>query len=233
MKKLALLALSVMTALTMSAITYTTRVSITLDDGTYTPNLVIGESDDLAAGIVDNGYASEIMDLASLPLSIHTVFSATNYSSLTMRSMEGMPIVIKTSAQTDYTMYFDDVTGTITIYDMKEARAINVTEGDSYAFSIEAGEKNSIISDRFVYQLDIPAGNLETCFTGEELQITNNPFLGKVIITNNSTSDVHEYAYKASDTIDMSEPGEYPDGDYTVQVGSGANIRKFIVTVKH
>ena len=62
MKKIILSALSMMVALTMSAITYQDQVSITLDDGTYMHNIVLGEASELPAGI-NNGYASEIQNL--------------------------------------------------------------------------------------------------------------------------------------------------------------------------
>lgn len=157
MKKLLFSVLSVLVAMNMSAITYQDQVSITLDDGTYLPNLVVGESNDLPDRAIQNGYAAEVQDLNAMPLALYTVFNGVNYSSLAMKNMTNMPIVIKTTAVTSYTFYFDDVIGSkpITIYDAVEGVTIPVTEGGDYSFTIDASLCNSIISNRFILFRDV------------------------------------------------------------------------------
>ena len=148
MKKFILSALSLMMALTMSAITYQTQVSITLDDGTYLPALVVGESSDLAAG-VNNGYAGEIQNLDEMPLAIYALYGGVKYSTFSTKSYTKLPVGIKTTGETTYRLYFDDVTGTVNLYDKKVGAAVPVTEGGDYEFTISNEEKNSVINDRF------------------------------------------------------------------------------------
>ena len=148
MKKFILSALSLMMALTMSAITYQTQVSITLDDGTYYQALVVGESDNLAAG-VNNGYAGEIQNLDEMPLAIYALYGGVKYSTFSTKSYTKLPVGIKTTGETTYHLYFDDVTGTVNLYDKKVGAAVPVTEGGDYEFTISNEEKNSVINDRF------------------------------------------------------------------------------------
>lgn len=199
-----------------------------------------GESDKIVRFIISSSFSDGFDNTwdaeAANPGGIYVYNGGSRYTTWASNGYtEGLAIGFGSVANNDYTLHFSAFSGdSYTIYDMvtMEAIVVNGSTPD-YNFSIEDSEKSQNINDRFLINLDVATGNLETCFTGTELQITNNPFFGKVVITNNSTSAVHEYAYSATDIIDMSDAGEFPDGDYTVQVGSGANIRKFIVTVKH
>ena len=148
MKKIILSALSMMVALTMSAITYQDQVSITLDDGTYMNTIVVGEADELPAGI-NNGYASEIQNLDEMPIAIYAFYNGVKYNPFVMKSYENQPLVIKTTEATTYTLYFDDVTGTVNLYDKKLGAAVPVTESGDYEFTITNEEKNSLLNDRF------------------------------------------------------------------------------------
>ena len=148
MKKIILSALSMMVALTMSAITYQDQVSITVDDGTYMNTIVVGEADELPAGI-NNGYASEIQNLDEMPLAIYALYNGVKYNPFAMKSYENQPLGIKTTGETTYTLYFDDVTGTVNLYDKKLGAAVPVTESGDYEFTITNEEKNSLLNDRF------------------------------------------------------------------------------------
>ena len=156
MKKIFLSALSMMVALTMSAITYQDQVSVTLDDGTYMNTIVLGEADELPAGI-NNGYASELQNIDEMPLAIYALYNGVKYNPFAMKSYENQPLGIKTTGQTSYTLYFDDVVGTVNLYDRKLGAAVPVTEGGDYAFTISNEEKNSLINDRFYLNYDAAA----------------------------------------------------------------------------
>ena len=146
MKKIILSALSMMVALTMSAITYQDQVSLTVDDGTYMHTIVLGEASELPAGI-NNGYASEIQNLDEMP--IYALYNGVKYNPFAMKSYENQPLGIKTTEATTYHLYFDDVTGSVNLYDKKTGAPVPVTEGGDYEFTIEASEKNSLLNDRF------------------------------------------------------------------------------------
>lgn len=230
MKKFFLSVLCVMTAITMSAITYTDQVSITLDDGTYMPNLVVGESNELADGEITNGYASEIQDLSTMPLAVYAIFNNVKYSMLAMKHMTNIPIGIKTSGQTSYTMYFDDLTGVVRIYDKKTEAEIPITEGGEYSFTIEPSEKNSELNNRFVlfYERAADEGELELCFQYGILTIVNNPYLTNIVVKDeNGVTKVDAESTNTPQEIDLSK---LPDGAYTVELNEGAevlHIRKF------
>ncbi len=165
MKKFILSALSLMMALTMSAITYQAQVSITLDDGTYLPALVVGESSDLAAG-VNNGYAGEIQNLDEMPLAIYAIYGGVKYSTFSTKSYTNLPVGIKTTEATTYHLYFDDVTGTVNLYDKKTGAPVPVTEGGDYEFTISNEEKNSLLNDRFYINYD-PTAFVTSATTNE------------------------------------------------------------------
>ena len=148
MKKIILSALSMMVALTMSAITYQDQVSLTVDDGTYMHTIVLGEASELAVGI-NNGYASEIQNLNEMPLAVYALYNGVKYCPFVMKSYENQPLGIKTTNETTYTLYFDDVTGVVNLYDKKTGTPVPVIEGGDYVFTITDAEKNSLINDRF------------------------------------------------------------------------------------
>lgn len=158
-----------MVALTMSAITYQDKVSITLDDGTYMHALVVGESNELSTGL-NNGYVSDIQNIDEMPLAIYALYNSVKYSTFLMKSYENQQVGFKTTNATTYHLYFDDVVGTVNLYDRKLGAAVPVTEGGDYEFTIEAGEKNSLISDRFVLNY---SPKPEICHRYKLLQITD------------------------------------------------------------
>lgn len=236
MKKILLSTIALMLSAWVMAV-QTSKVRITLSGATGGVNYVDLKEDDERTSAFEAGYdVTSMMYFAnSMSVLIYGLVGTDSCEVVATNNLNGQKIGFSSNKVDDhYTLTFSNFEGAeLYLYDDVAGEVITVNGSTpAYNFTIPSVGR-AVYANRFRFG-DAPAtGNLETCFTGEELQITNNPFLGKVIITNNSTSAVHEYAYKASDTIDMSEPGEYPDGDYTVQVGSGANIRKFIVTVKH
>ena len=145
-----------MVALTMSAITYQDQVSLTVDDGTYTHTIVLGEASELSAGI-NNGYASEIQNLDEMPLAVYALYNGVKYCPFVMKRYENQPLGIKTTGETTYWLYFDDVEGSVNLYDKKLGASVPVTESGYYEFEIEEGEKNSLLNDRFYLNYDTDA----------------------------------------------------------------------------
>ena len=157
MKKFIISTLALMVAMTMSAITYVDQVSITLDDGAmYSHTMVVGESNDLNDGL-NSGYYAEIQNLGEMPVAIYALYGGVKYSTLAMNQFANLPIGIKTTNVTTYTLYFDDVTGAVNLYDKKLNAPVTVSEGGDYEFTIEESEKNSLINDRFYLNYDAAA----------------------------------------------------------------------------
>lgn len=151
MKKILLSVLMFVSSIGMFAVNYTNKVTICMSNGTYFPNLVIGESNDagFAGGVLVNGYFGLVQDLASTPLSVYAYYQDEAYENLVLDDFTNVPMGIKTTDATEYTLYFAGLTGSFSIYDTKEGVTIDCTE--TYRFKIEDAEKNSVINDRFVF----------------------------------------------------------------------------------
>ena len=138
------------------------------------------------------------------------------------------------AGKTNYTLKFSNWDGvSYDLYDYETGTVINVNSGSvgDYEFTATAG---TTFNDRFALNLSIPSGNLTTCFTGTELQITNNPIFGKIVVKRKSDGvKVHEYSFGTT-SITMNTSTGYSDGDYIVEFGSGTSgQRSFVVTVKN
>ena len=172
MKKILLSALALIMSVNMFAITYTSEVTITMYDGTYIPNLILGESSDpeFAGGALVNGYYAPVQDLAGTPLSVYAYYNNAEYENLVLNSLTNVPMGIKTSAATSYTLYFAGLQGTMTIYDSKTDQTIDCSV--AYPFTIEESEKNSIINDRFIINYVAPAPAVPSiCFSNNQLDV--------------------------------------------------------------
>ena len=170
MKKILLSAMALIMSVNMFAITYTSGVTITMYDGTYFPNLILGESSDsqFAGGALVNGYYAPVQDLASAPLAVYAYYNNAEYENLVLNDLTNVPMGIKTSSATSYTLYFANQAGTFKIYDKVADQTIDCST--AYPFTIEASEVNSIINDRFVLQYVAPVKQI--CFNDEKLQLT-------------------------------------------------------------
>lgn len=136
----------------------------------------------------------------------------------------------------NYTLTFIGKTGaSIKLYDTATDNVIDLDAVTKYDFSVEAGQVGQKqVLDRFVVNVPVDAGNLETCFTGTELQITNNPYYGKITVKTGAGATVKTYEYGTS-SINFNETdggGDYiysNNTEYTVSFGTS---RSFIVKVK-
>ena len=146
MKKILLSVLMFVSSIGMFAVNYTNKVTIAMSDGTYFPNLVIGESDDagFAGGVLVNGYFGLVQDLASTPLSVYAYYQDEAYENLVLDDFTNVPMGIKTTNSTGYSLYFAGLTGSFTIYDTKEQVTIDCTE--TYHFTIDDAEKTASLT---------------------------------------------------------------------------------------
>ena len=175
MKKLFFSVMALMLSINMFAIAYTSRVTITLYDGVYYPNLIVGETDDpeFATGDLVNGYYAPVNDLASMPLAVYVLYQGVEYENLIMNNLKNFPIGIKTSDKISYSLYFGGFAGSdeMLIYDKVEQYIIHVNSENPYVFTIDETEKNSIINNRFVINptKDYLAGRLGTFISDRDV----------------------------------------------------------------
>jgi hypothetical protein len=151
-----------------------------------------------------------------------------------------LAVGFKSCENTSYTFEFSSFTGTgYKLYDYVTGSVIDVgVSTPDYVFSIDAGLKSTVINDRFVINLyPVPSGSLETCFTGTELNINNNPYWYSNIVVKKTSdgSTVKSYAYGTS-SIDFNEKDGSGNNiyanntEYTVYFDKGNHA--FIVKVK-
>ena len=131
----------------------------------------------------------------------------------------------------NYTLKFQNFTGTTTyeLYDRKTGDKILVNGSTAdYPFTIDAGENNTTINNRFV--INYVPGDLDVCFRDNVLEVNSNPF---------STEDITIERVDAADfpgtkvfagttsSIDLSNDTNYPAGRYFVKFAGGD--RKFVI----
>lgn len=151
MKKLFLSLVAILLSVHMFAVTYTDKVSITIYDGTYYPSLIVGESADaeFAGNVLVNGYYAPVQNIASMPLAIYAYRGGVEYENLILSSLENIPMGIKTSNATSYTLYFAGLQGAVSIYDKQEDEWIDCSA--AYPFTIDGSLCNSYLNNRFYF----------------------------------------------------------------------------------
>ena len=149
MKKIMISLLMVAATLNAMAITYSGKVKVRLtsSDNQYC-EAVVATSDALNDGL-NNSYYAPFND-ENKEVHLYVEFGGTRYAHFgsSAATMTNMPLLMKADAATSYTFTFSAMVGTIEIYD-KEAGA-NIDKSQPYNFTIDAGQANTIIADRFV-----------------------------------------------------------------------------------
>ena len=149
MKKIMISLLMVAATLNAMAITYSGKVKVRLtsSDNQYC-EAVVATSDALNDGL-NNSYYAPFND-ENKEVHLYVEFGSTRYAHFgsSAATMTNMPLIMKANSATSYTFTFSAMVGTIEIYD-KEAGA-NIDKSQPYNFTIDAGEANSIIADRFI-----------------------------------------------------------------------------------
>lgn len=229
MKKFLVSLVTLALSIQLFAISYTDKVTITLYDGTYYPNLLVGESPDIAPGQLENGYYAPIQDLANMPLAIYATFNAVNYENLILNSLKNIPIGIKTSAATSYSLYFNGIQGSkeVLILDQATEHVIHVNSESPYQFTIAESEKNGYLPNRFVlfYERAVDEGELDICHKDNQLQLLNNPYAENIVVKDaNGDIVINEPSTNTPQYIDLSA---LASGQYTVELNNGN--RSFII----
>jgi len=149
MKKIMISLLMVAAALNAMAVTYSGKVKVRLtsSDNQYC-EAVVATSDDLNDGL-NNSYYAPFND-ENKDVHLYVEYNSVKYAHFgsSAATMQNMPLVMKANSATSYTLSFSAMVGTIEIYDT-EADA-NIDKSQDYDFTIDAGEANTIIADRFI-----------------------------------------------------------------------------------
>lgn len=236
MKKILISTITLLVSVMVMA-TETAYFEITLTGASGGNSTVSLTEDDARTAAYESGYdVASMMALANTKsVLIYGLVGTDSCEAVATNDLNEFKIGFTSNKVDDhYTLSFSNFSGrTLYLYDLVAEEIITINGSTpAYNFTIPSAGR-AIFANRFVIKDSAPSGNLETCFTGTELQISNNPYYGAITITPVGGGSPTVLPYMASGTIDLSDAGEFPNGDYTVQVGSGASSRKFIITVKH
>lgn len=237
MKKLLLSTVVLLTAM-MAFATEKAYVQIRLAgaSGSY-QDLILVEDDEYTSAFESGVDTENMMALAnSKSVLIYALQGSTYCEWVVTNSLANLAVGFTTNmVDENYTLTFSDKSGTsIKLYDTDTDAVLDLDAVTNYAFSVEPGQVGQKqVLDRFVVNVPVDEGNLETCFTGTELQITNNPYYGKIVVKDGGGTTKETFAYGTT-SIDFNKKVDesyiYTDGtEYTVSFGGS---RSFIVKVK-
>lgn len=218
MKKIFLSLLLMAAFINASAITYTSKATLTLtSSSSESANIIIGASASLTEGI-NAGYCG-LDNQEGKVVDIYAIYSSNYYSTFGTKDVKGMAIGIKTNADTEYTISFSNVSGseTIQLYDALLDSIIDIVAAGTYEFTAPAN--NTAINDRFrIFKPFTPdAGDLNICHQYGKLTINNNPYTTNIVVKNSSDVVVIDKAPRTTpQVIDLSA---LPAGRYTVEIG--------------
>ena len=240
MKKLLLSTIMLLTAMMLFS-TETAYVQIRLsgESGQY-QDLTLIEDDSYTSAYESGVDIENMMVLAnSKSVLIYAKQGSVNCEGVVTNSLANLAIGFTTNmVDENYTLTFSDKSGgSIKLYDMVTENVVDLGAVSSYDFSVSAGQVGQKqVLDRFVINYPVDAGSLETCFTGTELNITNNPYFGTIVVKKTSDgSTIKSYDYGTS-SIDFNEKDGSGNNiyanntEYTVYFDKGNHA--FIVKVK-
>ena len=223
-------ALSVMTLAATAAPTAMAKISIASASGNGNDALILVESADCSADI-ETATGKDIVkimnDANDYSINLYAVSNSTNLSAIGTNDLSNVALTfVSNKTETDYTMTFSNVIGTVKLYDAVANQEITLANAGTYPFTVAA---NSTIADRFVinYVPAVPG----ICFNYNILTLTK--YAGATVevfadgaataaVTANVPSDL---PYE----IDLSNEAA---GKYKVVVSGIATPEEYIIDVK-
>lgn len=171
-------ALSVMTLAATAAPTAMAKISIASASGNGNDALILVESADCSADI-ETATGKDIVkimnDANDYSINLYAVSNSTNLSAIGTNDLSNVALTfVSNKTETDYTMTFSNVIGTVKLYDAVANQEITLANAGTYPFTVAA---NSTIADRFVINY-VPAAP-SICFQNDVLDVIG--YAGKLI----------------------------------------------------
>ena len=165
-------ALSVMTLAATAAPTAVAKISVASASGNGNDAVILVESDECSADI-ETATGKDIVkvmnDANDYSINLYAVSKGTNLSAIGTNDLSDVALTfVSNKTETDYTLTFSNVTGTIKLYDAVEDQEITLANAGTYSFTVAA---NSTIADRFIINRSAPAVP-GICNNYDKLQIT-------------------------------------------------------------
>ena len=151
MKKLFISLLAMAATLNAMALdcTAVAKMKLTSNNGEICDNIYVGETAD-----PDASFYCATMNMTGRKIALYTIANSKQYQKYYAADVEGATLGLLTNADTEYTINFSGVTGTLYLVDAVANKYTEITEGGSYTFTAEA---NQTIADRFSITKVLPA----------------------------------------------------------------------------
>ncbi len=166
-------ALCTMTLFATAAPTATAKISIASASNNGNDQLILIE-DPSCSSALETAEGKDIIkvmnDANDFSINLFAVSAGANLSAVGTDELKDLALTfVSNKTETDYTMSFSNVTGTIKLYDAAENKEVTLANGGSYAFTAAV---NSTIEDRFVInKATIP---VEFCFRNNVLTVNGH-----------------------------------------------------------
>ena len=164
-------ALSVMTLAATAAPTAMAKISIASASGNGNDALILVESADCSADI-ETATGKDIVkimnDANDYSINLYAVSNSTNLSAIGTNDLSNVALTfVSNKTETNYTMTFSNVIGTVKLYDAVADQEITLANAGTYPFTVAA---NSTIADRFVINYVPTVKGI--CYTYNTLHLT-------------------------------------------------------------
>lgn len=178
MKNIKIIMVSAFCAMTLAATaaapTAMAKISVASASGNGNDAVILVESDECSADI-ETATGKDIVKIINnandYSINLYAVSNGTNLSAIGTNDLSDVALTfVSNKTETDYTLTFSNVTGTIKLYDAVENQEVTLANGGTYSFSVAA---NSTIADRFIINRSAPAGP-SICFNYNVLEINGH-----------------------------------------------------------
>jgi len=195
-------ALSVMTLAATATPSAMAKISVASASGNGNDALILVESADCSADIettTGKDIVKIMNDGSDYSINLYAVSQGTNLSAIGTDDLSNTAVTFASNKlETDYTMTFSNVIGTVKLYDAVEDQEITLANAGTYSFTAAA---NTVVADRFIINY-VPAAP-SICFNYNVLEI--NGHAGEALIVKKGADEIANVAsLPAKYSLDLS-----------------------------
>ena len=174
----------------MATNTAAARIKLVGSNTTYAVSTLFLNEDDARNNTYESGYDAESMMSQSNPLSvlIYAYVGTHPCERVETNNLDGQAISITTNkVDANYTLQFSNVSGrALNLYDKVTKTFVDITEGGSYAFSVEAAQVGQHeVKDRFVINYEVVPS---FCFNYNVLEV--NGHAGEALVIKQGATEI-------------------------------------------
>lgn len=168
-KFFAIIAISAMTSMAFAATTATAKINIASASGNGNDAVILIEGTTYSSAYESGADAYKLMnDANDYSINLFAVVGGDSLSAVATNDLSGTALTFKSNkTETDYTMTFKNVSGTVKLYDAVTGTTTILANDGTYPFTCAA---DSTIADRFFINY-VPAAP-EICHRYGKLQVT-------------------------------------------------------------